>query len=115
MYAPTTVSSYIRSVAEFAQHFNKPPDQLGSEEIRSWQIFLLKHPGCLRAPFLLPEHAAPENRDRSNPSTPLCEETARHSEQGRGQGAARSALEPRGLSIEEYAREVLLHDLAPDW
>ena len=21
----------------------------------------------------------------------------------------------RGLSIEEYAREVLLHDLAPDW
>src|SRR5580698_3322054 len=40
-YAPTTVSSYIRSVAEFAQHFNKPPDQLGSEEIRSWQLFLL--------------------------------------------------------------------------
>jgi integrase/recombinase XerD len=40
-YAPTTVSSYIRSVAEFAQHFNKPPDQLGAEEIRSWQLFLL--------------------------------------------------------------------------
>jgi hypothetical protein len=37
-YAPTTVSSYIRSVAEFAQHFNKPPDQLGAEEIRSWQL-----------------------------------------------------------------------------
>jgi site-specific recombinase XerD len=33
--------SYIRSVAEFAQHFNKPPDQLGAEEIRSWQLFLL--------------------------------------------------------------------------
>src|SRR5271169_6403212 len=41
-YAPTTVlSSYIRSVAEFAKHFNKPPDQLGSEEIRAWQLFLL--------------------------------------------------------------------------
>src|SRR5208282_5349330 len=40
-YAPTTVSSYIRSVAEFAQHFNRPPDQLGPEEIRSWQLFLL--------------------------------------------------------------------------
>src|SRR5271170_7242121 len=40
-YAPTTVECYIRSVAEFAQHFNKPPDQLGSEEIRSWQLFLL--------------------------------------------------------------------------
>src|SRR5580700_7257247 len=40
-YAPTTVACYIRSVAEFAKHFNKPPDQLGSEEIRSWQLFLL--------------------------------------------------------------------------
>jgi integrase/recombinase XerD len=40
-YAPTTVAAYIRSVAEFAQHFNKPPDQLGSEEIRTWQLFLL--------------------------------------------------------------------------
>jgi integrase/recombinase XerD len=41
-YAPTTVACYIRSVAEFAQHFNKPPDQLGPEEIRAWQLFLLK-------------------------------------------------------------------------
>ena len=40
-YAPTTVECYIRSVAEFAKHFNKPPDQLGPEEIRSWQLFLL--------------------------------------------------------------------------
>jgi len=40
-YAPTTVRCYIRAVAEFAQHFNKPPDQLGPEEIRSWQLFLL--------------------------------------------------------------------------
>jgi site-specific recombinase XerD len=41
-YAPTTVACYIRSVAEFAKHFNKPPDQLGPEEIRSWQLYLLK-------------------------------------------------------------------------
>jgi integrase/recombinase XerD len=40
-YAPATVRYYIRAVAEFAQHFNKPPDQLGPEEIRSWQLFLL--------------------------------------------------------------------------
>ncbi|HUD56169.1 MAG TPA: site-specific integrase [Terracidiphilus sp.] len=40
-YAPTTVACYIRSVAEFARHFNKPPDQLGPEEIRAWQLFLL--------------------------------------------------------------------------
>ena len=40
-YAPTTVDCYVRSVAEFAQHFHKPPDQLGPEEIRVWQLFLL--------------------------------------------------------------------------
>lgn len=40
-YAPSTVECYIRSVAEFARHFNKPPDQLGAEEIRSWQLYLL--------------------------------------------------------------------------
>jgi integrase/recombinase XerD len=40
-YASTTVKCYIRAVAEFARHFNKPPDQLGAEEIRSWQLFLL--------------------------------------------------------------------------
>src|ERR1700674_184735 len=40
--ARTAVACYFRSVAEFAQHFNKPPDQLGPEEIRSWQLFLLR-------------------------------------------------------------------------
>lgn len=40
-YAPGTVKCYVRLVAEFAKHFNKPPDQLGSEEIRSWQLHLL--------------------------------------------------------------------------
>jgi hypothetical protein len=33
-YSPSTVQCYIRLVAEFAKHFNKPPDQLGAEEIR---------------------------------------------------------------------------------
>jgi hypothetical protein len=40
-YAPSTVECYVRSVAEFARHFNKSPDQLGPEQIRSWQLFLL--------------------------------------------------------------------------
>jgi integrase/recombinase XerD len=40
-YAPTTITCYIRAVAEFARYFKKPPDQLGLEEIRSWQLFLL--------------------------------------------------------------------------
>jgi len=40
-YASTTVDCYVRSVTDFARHFNKPPDQLGPEEIRSWQLHLL--------------------------------------------------------------------------
>jgi hypothetical protein len=40
-YSPSTVQCYIRFVAEFAKHFNKPPDQLGAEEIRAWQLHLL--------------------------------------------------------------------------
>ena len=41
-YAPSTVECYVRSVAEFAKHFNRSPDQLGPEEIRAWQLFLIR-------------------------------------------------------------------------
>ena len=41
-YSPTTVSAYIRSVAEFAKHFGKSPDLLGSEQIREYQLYLVK-------------------------------------------------------------------------
>jgi len=40
-YAPSTAECYVRSVAEFAKHFHRPPDQLGAEEIRLWQLFLI--------------------------------------------------------------------------
>lgn len=41
-YAPTTVAAYIRSVAEFAKHFGKSPELLGSEQIREYQLYLVK-------------------------------------------------------------------------
>ena len=41
-YSPTTIRLYLHSVAEFAQHFHTPPDQLGPEHIRQYQLFLVK-------------------------------------------------------------------------
>ncbi len=48
-YAPTTVECCIRSVAEFAKHFNKSPDELGPEEIRKWQLFALGTPNSAQS------------------------------------------------------------------
>ena len=44
-YAPTTVTAYIRSVAEFAKHFGKSPELLGSEQVREYQLYLIKEKG----------------------------------------------------------------------
>lgn len=41
-YSPTTIRVYLHSVAEFAQHFHQPPDRLGPEHIRQYQLFLIK-------------------------------------------------------------------------
>ena len=41
-YSQTTTRSYLRAVAGFAQHFGKPPDQLGPDEIRRYQAHLIE-------------------------------------------------------------------------
>ena len=41
-YSQTTVTSYIKTVTDFAKYFQKPPDRLGPDEIRSYQLHLLK-------------------------------------------------------------------------
>ncbi len=41
-YSQTTVNAYLKIVGSFAKHFGRPPDQLGPEEIRTYQVYLLK-------------------------------------------------------------------------
>ena len=41
-YAKTTVEYYIRAVEQFAKHFNRPPDQLNQDHLRTYQAYLLR-------------------------------------------------------------------------
>jgi len=39
--APQTQTTYLYHIAHFARHFGKPPDQLGPEHIRAYQLYLI--------------------------------------------------------------------------
>jgi hypothetical protein len=41
-YSQTTVTSYIKTLEDFGKHFGRPPDQLGPDEIRAYQVYLLQ-------------------------------------------------------------------------
>jgi len=41
-YSPNTIRSYIRAVAEYALYFQRSPEKLGLEEIRSYQAHLIR-------------------------------------------------------------------------
>ena len=51
-YSPTTIRLYLSSVAEFAKHFRKSPDQLGPEHIRQYQLFLIKEKQACQSTFV---------------------------------------------------------------
>lgn len=40
-YSDRTVEAYLHAVRDFAGHFDKPPDQLGLEDIRAHQAYLI--------------------------------------------------------------------------
>jgi hypothetical protein len=40
-YSQNTARSYLSTVRDFAKHFNKPPDQMGPDEIRQYQAYLI--------------------------------------------------------------------------
>ncbi len=41
-YAPRTQQTYLAHVRRFARHFGRAPDELGSEEIRTYQLHLVE-------------------------------------------------------------------------
>jgi len=41
-YSPRTIEAYVAGVARFAKHFNRSPDQLGTEDVRTFQLELLR-------------------------------------------------------------------------
>ena len=41
-YSPATIEAYLRSVANFARHFSAPPDRLGPQHIRQYQLYLVQ-------------------------------------------------------------------------
>ena len=51
-YSPSTVAAYIRRVAEFAKHFGKSPELLGPEEIREYQLYLIKEKGVSLSSYI---------------------------------------------------------------
>src|SRR5882724_12011869 len=51
-YSPTTIRIYLHCIAEFAKHFGKPPDRLGAEHIRQYQLFLIKEKKVARPTFV---------------------------------------------------------------
>jgi integrase/recombinase XerD len=40
--SPRTQRAYVEQVSRFARHFGRPPELLGQDEIRSWQIYLVE-------------------------------------------------------------------------
>ena len=41
-YSAGTIRLYLQHVAAFAQHFHRPPDRLGAEHIRQYQLYLIQ-------------------------------------------------------------------------
>ena len=41
-YSQTTVRTYLRVVEDFSRHFHRPPDELGKEQLRAYQVHLLQ-------------------------------------------------------------------------
>ena len=50
-YSPATTRGYILAIKQFAEYFGKSPECLGGEEIRQFELHLLKERSLLPAPL----------------------------------------------------------------
>ena len=41
-YSPSAIRGYLRAVRQFAEHFHCSPEQLGAEQLRRYQRYLLQ-------------------------------------------------------------------------
>ena len=47
-FAPTTISTYLHAVEQFARHFKCRPDRLNQSHFRTYQAYLLRERKCAR-------------------------------------------------------------------
>jgi integrase/recombinase XerD len=41
-YSQTTVTTYLKVIEDFSRHFHRPPDELGKEQLRAYQVHLIQ-------------------------------------------------------------------------
>src|SRR3954452_23826078 len=41
-YSQSTVRTYVRTIRDLARYFNRPPDQLGPDQLREYQAYLFR-------------------------------------------------------------------------
>ena len=41
-YSQSTVRTYVRAIRDLARYFNRPPDQLGPDQLREYQAYLFR-------------------------------------------------------------------------
>lgn len=55
-YAESTAVAYVHALRQFAGYFKRPPDQLGSDEVSRYQLYLLRD--LKRSPQTVKQHLA---------------------------------------------------------
>jgi hypothetical protein len=117
-YTADTIRGYIHAVKEFAEYFGKSPDLMGAEEVREFQLYMIRDKrlalgtvalrmGALR--FLYKKTL--RRRDIDIDDLPLvrgAQEVARRSESGRSGSAHRRCAE----SALPYVADAALRDWA---